>query len=231
MEKDISVSPPKWTVYFKASQADAIEAAFKKYTQKTVKRENRPSLLSQLSKFKEMARKMARDPVKNKEHGGAGAMKMTDILKKYVLPNLPYLIFLWFFAKVGEAVRLAPGVDASTKLLGLADGFTLAFQTSMPGAAVDWLVGLIGAALVRLVVYVKGKNAKKYRKDVEYGSARWGTKADIAPFMDPKPENNIILTQTEGLMMSGRPKNPAFARNKNVLVVGGSGSGGLTGNA
>ena len=84
-------------------------------------------------------------------------MKMTDTLKKYVLPNLPYLIFLWFFAKVGEAVRLAPGVDASTKLLGLADGFTLAFQTSMPGAAVDWLVGLIGAALVRLVVYVKGK--------------------------------------------------------------------------
>lgn len=152
-------------------------------------------------------------------------MKMTDILKKYVLPNLPYFIFLWFFAKVGEAVRLASGVDASTKLLGLADGFTLAFQTSMPGAAVDWLVGLIGAALVRLVVYVKGKNAKKYRKDVEYGSARWGTKADIAPFMDPKPENNIILTQTEGLMMSGRPKNPAFARNKNVLVVGGSGSG------
>ena len=128
-------------------------------------------------------------------------------------------------------MRLAPGVDASTKLLGLADGFTLAFQTSMPGAAVDWLVGLIGAALVRLVVYAKGKNAKKYRKDVEYGSARWGTKADIAPFMDPKPENNIILTQTEGLMMSGRPKNPAYARNKNVLVVGGSGSGGLTGNA
>ena len=143
-------------------------------------------------------------------------MKPADFVKKYVLPNLPYLIFLWFFAKVGEAVRLAPGVDASTKLLGLADGFTLAFQTSMPGAAVDWLVGLIGAALVRLVVYVKGKNAKKYRKDVEYGSARWGTKADIAPFMDPKPENNIILTQTEGLMMSGRPKNPAFARNKNV---------------
>ena len=78
---------------------------------------------------------------------------------------------------------------------------------------------------------LKGKNAKKYRKDVEYGSARWGTKADIAPLMDPKPENNIILTQTEGLMMSGRPKNPAYARNKNVLVVGGSGSGGLTGNA
>lgn len=152
-------------------------------------------------------------------------MKAADILKKYVLPNLPYLLFLWFFAKIGEAVRLAPGVDASAKLLGLADGFTLAFQTTFPGAAVDWLVGLIGAALIRLVVYVKGKNARKYRKNVEYGSARWGNKADIAPFMDPKPENNIILTQTEGLMMSGRPKNPAYARNKNVLVVGGSGSG------
>lgn len=100
-------------------------------------------------------------------------MKAADILKKYVLPNLPYLLFLWFFAKIGEAVRLAPGVDASAKLLGLADGFTLAFQTTFPGAAVDWLVGLIGAALIRLVVYVKGKNARKYRKNVEYGSARW----------------------------------------------------------
>ena len=152
-------------------------------------------------------------------------MKASDVLKKYVLPNLPYLLFLWIFAKVGEAVRLAPGMDASEKLLGLADGFTLAFQTAMPGAAVDWLIGLIGAALIRLAVYVKGKNARKYRKNVEYGSARWGTKADIAPYMDPKPENNIILTQSEGLMMSGRPKNPAHARNKNVLVVGGSGSG------
>lgn len=152
-------------------------------------------------------------------------MKATDILKKYVLPNLPYLLFLWIFAKVGEAVRLAPGIDASTKLLGLADGFALTFQTTMPGAAIDWLVGLAGAVVIRLAVYIKGKNARKYRKNVEYGSARWGTKSDIAPFMDPKPENNIILTQTEGLMMSGRPKNPAHARNKNVLVVGGSGSG------
>ena len=152
-------------------------------------------------------------------------MKMTDILKKYVLPNLPYLIFLWFFAKVGEAVRLGPGADASQKLLGLSEGFSVAFQSMWPGAAMDWLVGLCGAVIVRMAVYMKGKNAKKYRKDVEYGSARWGNKTDIAPFMDPKPENNIILTQTEGLMMSGRPKNPAHARNKNVLVVGGSGSG------
>ena len=149
----------------------------------------------------------------------------TDALKKQVILHLPYLLFLLVFAKLGEAVRLAPGTDASQKLLGLADGFTLAFQSMWPGAAMDWLAGLCGAAVVRLTVYVKGKNAKKYRKDVEYGSARWGNKTDIAPFMDPKPENNIILTQTEGLMMSGRPKNPAHARNKNVLVVGGSGSG------
>ena len=149
----------------------------------------------------------------------------TDALKKQVILHLPYLLFLLVFAKLGEAVRLAPGTDASQKLLGLADGFTLAFQSMWPGAAMDWLAGLCGAAVVRLAVYVKGKNAKKYRKDVEYGSARWGNKTDIAPFMDPKPENNIILTQTEGLMMSGRPKNPAHARNKNVLVVGGSGSG------
>ena len=152
-------------------------------------------------------------------------MKPVDVLKKYILPNLPYLMFLWIFAKIGEAVRFAPGYDASTKLLGLSQGFSAAFQSFMPGTALDYLIGLCGAVLIRIVVYVKGKNAKKYRKNVEYGSARWGTKADITPFMDPKPENNIILTQTEGLMMSGRPKNPAYARNKNVLVVGGSGSG------
>ena len=149
----------------------------------------------------------------------------TDTLKKQVILHLPYLLFLLVFAKLGQAVRLAPGADASQKLLGLSEGFTYAFQSMWPGAALDWLVGLCGAVIVRLAVYLKGKDAKKYRKNVEYGSARWGSKTDIAPFMDPKPENNIILTQTEGLMMSGRPKNPANARNKNVLVVGGSGSG------
>ena len=149
----------------------------------------------------------------------------TDTLKKQVILHLPYLLFLFVFAKLGQAVRLAPGADASQKLLGLSEGFTLAFQSMWPGAAMDWLVGLGGAVIVRLAVYLKGKDAKKYRKNMEYGSARWGSKTDIAPFMDPKPENNIILTQSEGLMMSGRPKNPANARNKNVLVVGGSGSG------
>lgn len=149
----------------------------------------------------------------------------TVTLKKQVILHLPYLLFLLVFAKLGQTVRLAPGADASQKLLGLSEGFTYAFQSMWPGAALDWLVGLCGAVIMRLAVYLKGKDAKKYRKNVEYGSARWGSKTDIAPFMDQKPENNIILTQSEGLMMSGRPKNPANARNKNVLVVGGSGSG------
>lgn len=149
----------------------------------------------------------------------------TVTLKKQVILHLPYLLFLLVFAKLGQTVRLAPGADASQKLPGLSEGFTLAFQSMWPGAALDWLVGLCGAVIMRLAVYLKGKDAKKYRKNVEYGSARWGSKTDIAPFMDQKPENNIILTQSEGLMMSGRPKNPANARNKNVLVVGGSGSG------
>ena len=149
----------------------------------------------------------------------------TVTLKKQVILHLPYLLFLFLFANMGQTVRLAPGADASQKLLGLSEGFTLAFQSMWPGAALDWLVGLCGAVIMRLAVYLKGKDAKKYRKNVEYGSARWGSKTDIAPFMDQKPENNIILTQSEGLMMSGRPKNPANARNKNVLVVGGSGSG------
>ena len=127
----------------------------------------------------------------------------TVTLKKQVILHLPYLLFLLVFAKLGQTVRLAPGADASQKLLGLSEGFTLAFQSMWPGAALDWLVGLCGAVIMRLAVYLKGKDAKKYRKNVEYGSARWGSKTDIAPFMDQKPENNIILTQSEGLMMSG----------------------------
>ena len=153
-------------------------------------------------------------------------MKITPVLRKYIIPNVPYLMFFWFFAKIGEAFRLSPGADMSAKILGLGEGFGLAFQSMMPGAPLDLLIGLVGAVIIRLSVYMKGKKAKKFRMDVEYGSARWGTPEDIKPFMDVKPENNIILTQTEGLMMSSRPKNPAHARNKNVLVVGGSGSGG-----
>ena len=147
-------------------------------------------------------------------------------LKKLILPNLPYLLFMYLFDKVGQAARLAPGADLSGKLLSIGDGFAAAFSSFVPSLhPADLLVGVLGAALIRLVVYVKGKNAKKYRRGVEYGSARWGSAVDIRPYIDPVFENNVLLTQTERLMMNSRPKQPKYARNKNVLVVGGSGSG------
>ena len=151
---------------------------------------------------------------------------MKDKLKKYLLPNLPYLFFVYLFDKLCQAVRLAPGLDASEKLLHIGQGFQTAFSSSAPSFhALDICVGILGAVFVRLAVYVKGKNAKKYRKGMEYGSARWGTAADIAPYIDPVPDWNIPLTRTESLTMTSRPKDPKTARNKNILVIGGSGSG------
>ena len=151
---------------------------------------------------------------------------MTGKLKKVLLPNLPYLLFVYLFDKLCQAVRLAPGLDASEKLLHIGQGFQTAFASSAPSFhALDICVGILGAFLVRLAVYVKGKNAKKYRKGIEYGSARWGTAADIAPYIDPVPDRNIPLTRTERLTMSSWPKDPKTARNKNILVIGGSGSG------
>jgi type IV secretion system protein VirD4 len=146
------------------------------------------------------------------------------VIKKLIIPNLPYLIFFLLFTKVSEAYRLAPGSAFGEKLLAISRGFDYVSGV-LPATVTDALFGIVCAMLVRLLVYVKGRNAKKYRKDVEYGSARWGSADDIRPFMDKESENNMILTKTEGLMMSGRPKNPKHARNKNVLVVGGSGSG------
>ena len=151
---------------------------------------------------------------------------MKDKLKKYLLPNLPYLFFVYLFDKLCQAVRLAPGLDVSEKLLHIGQGFQTAFASSAPSFHVlDICVGILGAVLVRLAVYVKSKNAKKYRKGIEYGSARWGTAADIAPYIDPVPDWNIPLTRTESLTMTSRPKQPKYARNKNILVIGGSGSG------
>ncbi|GAB2045926.1 type IV secretory system conjugative DNA transfer family protein [Agathobaculum sp. TL06] len=147
-------------------------------------------------------------------------------LKKYLLPNLPYVLIALYATKLGQAWRLAPGADASAKLLGLLDGFAAAFQSALPSFhPLDLLVGLCCGAALRLAVYIKGKNAKKYCKGAEYGSARWGTKEDIRPFMDPIFENNVILTATEFLTMNNRPKDPKTARNKNFLIIGGSGSG------
>uniref|UniRef100_UPI003FF13795 recombinase family protein n=1 Tax=Gemmiger formicilis TaxID=745368 RepID=UPI003FF13795 len=151
---------------------------------------------------------------------------MTVDWKKKLIPNLPYLLFVYLFDKLCQAVRLAPGLDASEKFLHLSQGFTEAFSSGLPSLhPLDLLAGIAGAVIVRLAVYAKSKNTKKYRKGIEYGSARWGTAADIAPYVDPVPDWNIPLTQTEKLTMSSRPKNPKYARNKNILVIGGSGSG------
>ena len=153
-------------------------------------------------------------------------MKKPLNIKKFLLPNIPYVFIALFATKLGQAWRLAPGMDFSGKALHIMEGFAAAFQSALPSFhPIDLCAGVAAALLIRLIVYVKGKNAKKFRKNLEYGSARWGKPEDIAPYVDPKFENNVILTQTERLMMSNRPKDPKTARNKNVLVVGGSGSG------
>ena len=147
-------------------------------------------------------------------------------LKRIVLLNIPYVLMGLFATNLGEAWRFAEGADASAKILGFFSALTLALENPMPSLhPQDLLIGVCCGAVLRLAVYLKGKNAKKYRHNIEYGSARWGTAKDIAPFQAPKFEDNIILTKTEKLMMSNRPKNPAHARNKNVLIIGGSGSG------
>ena len=147
-------------------------------------------------------------------------------IKKLLILNLPYLLFVYLFDKVGAAIRLSPGADASGKLLHLGEGFAAAFSSIAPSFhPADLLIGIAGAVIVRLAVYFKGKNAKKYRRGAEYGSARWGGAEDIKPYVDPVFENNVLLTQTERLTMNSRPKQPKYARNKNILVIGGSGSG------
>ena len=152
-------------------------------------------------------------------------MKQLNV-KKLVLLNLPYILLGLFATNLGEAWRLATGADASAKMLSFFSTLPVALGSWWPSLhPLDFLVGLCCGAGLRLAVYLKGKNAKKYRHNVEYGSARWGTHEDIAPYIDPVFQNNVILTQTERLTMSSRPKNPKYARNKNVLVIGGSGSG------
>ena len=147
-------------------------------------------------------------------------------LKKYILPNLPYLFMAWACLKLGTAYRLAAGPGFGQKLVGMMGTINTAFASPAPGLdPTDWLVGIAGAAAIRLFVYVKAKNAKKFRRDEEYGSARWGGPKDIAPFVDPKFEKNVILSGTEFLTTNTRPKNPANARNLNACVIGSSGSG------
>ena len=150
----------------------------------------------------------------------------TDKIRKYVLPNIPYLFIGWACLKMGTAYRLAAGANFGEKLLGLMQTIGVAFADFSPGLnPADWLVGIVGAVGFRLLIYFKSKNAKKYRRDEEYGSARWGGPKDIQPFVDPKFENNVILTGTELLTMNTRPKIPANARNLNACIIGSSGSG------
>ena len=147
-------------------------------------------------------------------------------VKKLFLLNLPYLLFVYPFDKLAQAFRLAPGSDLSGKLLSIGDGFTAALSSLwLSFHPTDLLIGIAGAVVLRMAVYLKGKNAKKYRHGIEYGSARWGTAADIAPYMDKDFFQNIPMTQTERITMASRPKQPKYARNKNILVIGGSGSG------
>ena len=152
-------------------------------------------------------------------------MNVTRVKKKLIL-YLPYILIGLMATKLGEAWRFSPGVEIGEKLRNIMTGAGMAFQSPLPSfQPLDLLIGFLCGALVRVYVVTKGKNAKKYRKNVEYGSARWGKPADIEPYIDPKFENNVILTQTERLTMESRPKDPKTARNKNVLIVGGSGSG------
>ena len=150
----------------------------------------------------------------------------TDKIRKYVLPNIPYLFIGWFCLKIGTAYRLAAGAGFGEKLLGLGQTIGAAFGSFAPGLApLDWFVGIVGAVGFRLLIYCKAKKAKKFRRDAEYGTARWGTEKDIKPFIDSKFENNMLLTATERLTMNTRPQNPANARNLNACVIGSSGSG------
>ncbi len=162
---------------------------------------------------------------KNLTGGGYVGISKTTI-KKTLVPNIPYFIIALFATKIGQAIRLTPGTDFAGKALHIMEGFSFAFRNMTPSFNLfDVFVGFIIAGAIRLAVYIKGRNAKKFRKNEEYGSARWGTAEDIRPFVDPVFKNNVILTQSERLMISNRPKNPKDARNKNVLIIGGSGSG------
>ena len=149
-----------------------------------------------------------------------------DKVKRQIILHLPYLLLVLLGTKIGLAWRLAEGSDISSKTLHFISGLGAAFQNLTPSFALhDLCVGIVFAAAIRLVIYIRSKDAKKFRKNVEYGSARWATREDIKPFIDPVFQNNVILTRTESLTMNSRPKDPKRARNKNVLIIGGSGSG------
>lgn len=151
---------------------------------------------------------------------------MSSKLKKTIILHIPYFFIGLFATKLGQMWRITNGAELGEKIMNLGDGFFAAMESPLPSFhPFDLCVGIAVAVIFRLIVYGKSQNAKKYRKNEEYGSARWGKPEDIAPYIDPDFKNNVILTQTERLTMNNRPKDPKTARNKNVLIVGGSGSG------
>lgn len=146
--------------------------------------------------------------------------------KKLLMLNFPYLLFAYFINKMAWTYRNSEKEAAFDKVLDMMNRMDKAFTNPFPSFHLqDILIGIVGGITIKVFVYYKAKNAKKFRHGREYGSARWGTVKDMEPYTDPVFENNVLLTETERLMMSGRPKNPKYARNKNILVIGGSGSG------
>ena len=225
LKKDATESPPRYLVFFKGRDADVLTAAFKEFSAKKLTQEKK-ALNPKAALYPQRSCTGQKRGTGKGQEQGQGGIAMKPEIKKLLILNLPYLLFVWLFDKVGAAVRLSPGADASAKLLHLGDGFTAAFSSIAPSFhPADLALGIAGAVIVRLIIYTKGKNAKKYRRGTEYGSARWGGADDIKPYTDPVFENNIPLTQTERLTMNSRPKQPKYARNKNILVIGGSGSG------
>ena len=243
VKKDRSSSPPKYLIglcgeegpqQLPAQVPDLLQGPgrrcpdrrlYRVHRQKSQKsRENRaPVRAGKAEPVQRTGQKRRGGPCQAK---GAGAMKKQLDIKKFVLLNLPYILMGLFATNFGEAWRMAVGADASAKMLSFFSTLPVALASWWPSLhPLDLLVGLCCGAGLRLAVYMKSKNAKKFRKNIEYGSARWGTHEDIAPYIDPVFQNNVILTKTESLTMNSRPKDPKTARNKNVLVIGGSGSG------
>ncbi len=228
VKKDRSSSPPKYLIFFKGRDADALTAAFTEYTGKKVRKAQKIRASVRAGKAEPVQRTGETRRCGPEQAEGAGTMKMKKQLdiKKLLLLNMPYILMGLFSTNFGEAWRMAVGADASAKMLSFFSTLPVALASWWPSLhPLDLLVGLCCCGGLRLAVYLKSKNAKKYRHGMEYGSARWGTHEDITPYIDPVFQNNVILTKTESLTMNSRPKDPKTARNKNVLVIGGSGSG------
>jgi hypothetical protein len=218
---------PRVLVFFKARDSDALTAALKELASTKARTSFRSPTVGKSEgtdgkDHRENPKQGAEPMSKRKKH----TFTLSEAAKKELVLNLPYCMIGLYATKLGQAWRMAEGTNLSEKLLHLGDGFASAFASSLPSFhPADLLVGLFAGLLFRLAVYLKSKDAKKFRKGREYGSACWGTRKDIEPFIAPVFKNNILLTQTERLTMNSRPKDPRTARNKNVLVIGGSGSG------